>query len=231
MIQGLVEAICDRPGQTAARREARATEVVHSTMAFQPRDAVEMMLAGMVVTHFHLVSHVAHDAFRTRPEDPKPRATSGIVALGRAMVGFAKELRAARTRPMEEAMEAAAAPEPSVAANEQAATPGPTAPADRQETRAADRKRAEPTVSSRRGGTSPAAMMAVLSPPPKPSFGNSGPRQSVAAPQLEAARGMSFLADAATRAPLPGLPGAPVAPAFGGTFNRGGPTSSAMGAG
>jgi hypothetical protein len=112
MLRGLVQSICDRPGQSKAQRDTRSTEVIHTVLAFQPRDPVELMFASMIVAHFHLVLHSAHEAFLESPEDLKPTTRAGIVALDRAMIGFVKELRVARIRPAAGADATASAAEP-----------------------------------------------------------------------------------------------------------------------
>jgi hypothetical protein len=181
MLRGLVEAICDRPAQTKAQRDSRSTEVVHSVLAFEPRDPVEMMLAGMVVTHFHLISHAAHEAFGEQPEDVRPRARSGIVALDRAMVGFVKELRTAKTRPMEGAEEVARPDAPAArAAPEREAAASPSAAFVTANTAVSWRDGApEPLLPSlSRGGASGAAMMAVASPPVTPVVGKGARKQA-----------------------------------------------------
>jgi hypothetical protein len=98
MLQGIIFSICDRPGDTPEQRDARSRSVVHAVLAFEPRDPVEMMLAGMAVGHSHLLLDWIHDAFRKEPDAQKVRS---IVALDRVMTGFLKELRFAQARPME----------------------------------------------------------------------------------------------------------------------------------
>jgi hypothetical protein len=178
MPAGVVLAICERPGDTPVQREALTHSVVHSVMAFEPRDPVEIMFAGMVVTHFHLILHCAHDAFHEAPRDGKGRGKATIVALDRSMVGFAKELRAAQTRPMEEGHEAAsrvapAEPVAKSASKSQAESrrPPASAPSPRQAAPVADWRSAAPVPllqPLRPHETSEAALLAVLSPPTKP---------------------------------------------------------------
>jgi hypothetical protein len=159
MLQSIVEAICDRPEETAARRDARSRDVVYSVLGFEPRDAVEIMLAGMAVTHAHLIQDSARDVTHGLEGMLKARTKSTVVALDRGMVGFLKELRLAQARPVEggataEAMvpaapraEVAKAPVPSVARTMPPEPPFPPL---------------------RRAETSVAASMAVLSPPTTP---------------------------------------------------------------
>jgi hypothetical protein len=101
MLQSIVEAICDRPGDTTAQRDARSRDVVDAILGFRPRDPVEMMLAGMAVTHVHLVYDTARDVLRGQDELLRARSRSTIVALDRGMIGFLRELRIARSRTIE----------------------------------------------------------------------------------------------------------------------------------
>jgi len=93
MLQTIAEAICDRPEDAPAKRAVRSGMVMQTVEGFQPRDAAETMLAGLVVTHAHLVEDSARDVFRGQDDRLKARTKSTIVALGRAMFGFLRELR------------------------------------------------------------------------------------------------------------------------------------------
>jgi hypothetical protein len=174
MLQGVVRAICDRPDQSAAQREALSRSVVHTVMAFLPRDPVEIMFAGLIVTHFHLVLHSAHDALRGHPDNERPRAKSDILAAGRAMLGYARELRLAQERPMLEAAPvrdesaAEAEPSPAVSVQPKAQSAQPAGPV------AEERKADPPPV--RDSQVSVAAMRAMASPAVGPVLGKpSGP--------------------------------------------------------
>jgi hypothetical protein len=98
MLQGIVASICDRPGDTDAQREARSRDVVDAVQGFEPRDPVELMLAGMAVIHAHLIQDSVRDLVREQDDRLRARGKSTIVALDRAMVGFLKEFRIARKR-------------------------------------------------------------------------------------------------------------------------------------
>jgi len=227
ILLGLVDAICDRPGETPARRDNRSTEVVHSVLAFQPRDAVEMMFAGMVVTHYHLITHTAHEVFAVRRDDPRGPSNSGIVALDRALVGFVKELRTAQIRPVEgaiAAVEPATRPASAVAVQSQPAPPvrHPEPEAKPSLPPLPARPDGGPTASPLSlpkgydrpkgyDGASTAAMMAMVSPPMKPNViggpakGARAPTaQTVGAPGNGSARSLNT---PATGHVLPGLPG------------------------
>lgn len=112
MVRGVADALCDRPAETPEHREALRRGVVCSVLSFQPRDPVEIMLAGMAVTNFQLILDSAHDALRGQLADLKGKTKSGVVALNRSVVGLMKEIRTAQTRAMEQGAEEARSEEP-----------------------------------------------------------------------------------------------------------------------
>jgi len=109
MLQSIVESLRDRPGDTTARRDARANEIVHCVLGFQPRDPVEIMFAGIAVTHIHLVMDASREVLVNQDYGLKTRAKSTVVAFDRGLKGILKELRLAQTRTIE-ATDATAAP-------------------------------------------------------------------------------------------------------------------------
>jgi hypothetical protein len=181
MVQNIVDALCDRPGDSDATRATRTRDVVHSVQAFRPRDPVEVMLAGMAVIHAYLIQDAAHDLSRGQDARFKARTKTSIVALDRGMLGFLKELRVARARVFEG--EAPPGPVPEAAGvapvagaatkisveevKQQPASARPDAVLSPSRTEAP-----QPPVpqlpSLRRADTSVAAMFAVLSPPVLP---------------------------------------------------------------
>jgi hypothetical protein len=100
LIQGIVEAICDRPGDTPEQRDERSRDVVEAVQGFGPRDPVEAMLAGLAVLHAHLIQDSARDLLREQDNRVRSRTKSAIAALDRGMLGFLRELRVARKRPL-----------------------------------------------------------------------------------------------------------------------------------
>jgi hypothetical protein len=93
MLQSIAEAISDRPADTAAQRAVRSGIVTAIVEGFQPRGPVEIMLAGMAVAHAYLLEDSVRDVFRGQDDRLKAQTKSGVVALGRGMFGFLKELR------------------------------------------------------------------------------------------------------------------------------------------
>ena len=182
MLQGIVETLGDRPGDTTGQREARSRDVVDAVLGFQPRDPVELMLAGMVVTHVHLVQDSAREALHGQDEALKTRTKSTIVALDRGMIGLLKELRVAQGRTIEywagveqPRMEATRAPaqphtpaQPRTEAAKPRVPPVPRVPRAELLQRTMPRPPVPLLPPLRTTEISIVAMMAVLSPPTKP---------------------------------------------------------------
>ena len=175
MLEGIVGAICDRPGDTEAQRDARSRDVSDAIQGFEPRDPVELMLAGMAVTHAHLIQDSVRDLVREQDNRLRARGKTTIVALGRAMVAFLKELRIARKRTPAISEAAEPRPESAPAPTVASANPGtvkrngqPSQPVSLR----ASTARPEPPVPLspvlRTTEMSIAAMTAVLSPPTTP---------------------------------------------------------------
>ncbi len=183
MFQTIAEAMCDRPEDIAPHRDARFREVDEAVAGLQPHGAVETMLAGLAVTHAHLIEHSARDVRRGQDELLTARTKSTIVALDRGMLGFLKELRHVQAKRLASEQAAGASPAPLANATvEAAAKPTPrrsppvaAAPAGLPEGLVPPLRRAE---------TSYAAAMAVLSPsmPPYKVFADR--KRSADAPGL-----------------------------------------------
>jgi hypothetical protein len=99
LLQVAARAICDRPGESAAQRDSRTSQMVHMVLSMQPRDGLEYILSILAVGHFNLILHSMRDAFQSPPETQNSPAQSTVVALDRALQGCAKELRLSRKRP------------------------------------------------------------------------------------------------------------------------------------
>jgi hypothetical protein len=196
MLQDITDAICDRPGDSAADRAARSGRVVRTVLGFRPRDPVEMMLAGVAVLHVHLLLDSAREVSRGQDERLRARAKSSITALDRGLIGILKELHLARKRPLGvDEMVTEAAPEPAAMAD---AAPGPQ-PVDQPKAEVAKPKTpaagprapgraAPPEQLLRQAETSVAAMLAVLSPPMAPCAVYAGGLKPAAAPPVLAGK-------------------------------------------
>lgn len=211
MLQSIADAICDRPADTATQRVARSREVVETVQRLAPRDAVEVMLAGMAVTHAHLIEDAARDVFRGHDERLKARTRSTIVALGRGMFGCLKELRIMQVSARKAAAVAQAEPEAVARAEPEAVVQKAAPPAPGKTLQQASAGVAKPMAGSaptgtaaratshvaserllpplRRAETSVAAAMAVLSPPMPPYAVSVAGAKPVAAPPAAVALG------------------------------------------
>ncbi len=98
MVQSIAEAVGGPPDDTQAARDARARLVVHAVLGLRPRDPLEIMFAGMVVSHAYLIQDSARDALRETDARLKARTKATTVALDRAMLNFLGELHRARAR-------------------------------------------------------------------------------------------------------------------------------------
>jgi len=198
MLQTIAEAICHRPDDTTSQRAARFGVVTATVKGLQPRDAVEVLLAGMAVTHAYLIEDAARDVFHGQDDRLKARTRSAIVALDRGMLGFLKELRDVQARWRK--AEVAAKPEPDAVASVDA-TPAPDRPLHAATAIVAKPMagsaptgmpvRAMPEVPRegllpplRRAETSVAAAMAVLSPPMPPYAVSAAGEKPVAVPPV-----------------------------------------------
>ena len=100
----IVEATVFRPGAKPAQIHAALKGLVGAIEAYLPRDPIEIMLAGMIVTHLQLILDATRDLFQCDDIRTKIRLRGQIVSLNRAMLSYMKELRVAAARePVEEA--------------------------------------------------------------------------------------------------------------------------------
>lgn len=231
-LRDLVEAIGERPADTAAEGAARSQGVVDAVLGFQPRDPLEIMFAGLAVTHAHLVHDSARDVMRGQEDVLKARTKSTIVALDRGMLGFLKELRIARTRTLSASVVLDARP----GSDDEACRPGadesPLAapviaaanprhpPANPTPSHAVTARPSTPIPATapeppvpllpplRRAETSIAAMLAVVSPTATPRFVATRPVPRAAAPPTPPASASvtSWATSATTSRTGPALP-------------------------
>ena len=99
MFHTTARALCQHPDEPQTLTAVRTRQMVHATLALDPRDGLEMMLATLVVGHHGLILDSIKDVHQTQDERTKIRAKSGIVALDRALLGLLREYRLARARP------------------------------------------------------------------------------------------------------------------------------------
>ena len=69
--------------------------------AFQPRDEVETMLAGLAAAHVRLIHRSMNEILAAPPGLDQSRGKAQLVALDRVLFGYLRELRAAGKRPVD----------------------------------------------------------------------------------------------------------------------------------
>lgn len=134
IIRDVVNTVADLPGLSPEQHGARSQATFRAVMAFQPRDAVEVMLAGQCVIYDHLLHDDVRDARRGGAEDRKLHGLQGTLAIGRVFLATFHTLQrrqkrredAAATSPGMSRTEArAAASRPAQAIKPLAASPPP----------------------------------------------------------------------------------------------------------
>ncbi|MGA3006119.1 MAG: hypothetical protein ABSE20_30875, partial [Acetobacteraceae bacterium] len=96
-VTDMAKAVSVRRGETEARQFARCQAAVHMIMGFQPRDVIEVLLAGHCVMVHEVMTADVHDSLRG--EAPSNRRT--LVALNKAFNDNLDRLERYRQRPAE----------------------------------------------------------------------------------------------------------------------------------
>ena len=91
VLRGIIETVGERADDTPARKSLRHATTVFSVMAFLPRDAIELMLAGQCVIFDHVLRDGARDLLRDQDEKVKARVRPQLVSTGNS---FLKHLTA-----------------------------------------------------------------------------------------------------------------------------------------
>jgi hypothetical protein len=102
ILRGIIETVAERPGDTEPRRYARHQTAVFSVMAFLPRDAMEIMLAGHCVMFNHLLADGTRDLLRGQAELTKLRARPQLNAMGNAFLKHLAQLIRLQQRPADQ---------------------------------------------------------------------------------------------------------------------------------
>ena len=89
---GIVLALTERGGQSEAARRDKADAVMSLILAFQPRDAIDMTLAGQTVLYNELLADGARDVFRGMADTTKQRSLTILANMGRLMQGHVDRL-------------------------------------------------------------------------------------------------------------------------------------------
>jgi hypothetical protein len=84
LIGDMAKAIAERAGETVEQQFARSQAAVHTIMAFTPRDAIEVMIAGHCVMFHELIVDSVRDTMRDNAKAAQRGARSNIVAMDKA---------------------------------------------------------------------------------------------------------------------------------------------------
>ena len=101
VVGDMVEALCDRPGESPQQRIARIEATTHTIMAFQPGDALEAMLAGRCVMFHEMIVDGVHDTLNGESARAQRATRSGIVAMDRAFGNNLTLLERYQSKPAE----------------------------------------------------------------------------------------------------------------------------------
>ena len=87
LIRGILDTVADRPGLSPERKASAQQTVVCTVMSYNPRDAIETMLAGQCVVYDALSRDGARDMLRGQSELMKIKARSSILSSGKMFLG------------------------------------------------------------------------------------------------------------------------------------------------
>jgi hypothetical protein len=90
LCNGVIEAVAERPGETAAMRSIRRQTVAHTVTSFQPRDPLEAMLAGQCVIFDQVFRDAMRASTRGQPAATTFRTRSQIHGTGRMFLAHLK---------------------------------------------------------------------------------------------------------------------------------------------
>ncbi len=93
LIRGVVDIVAACPGMAEDQRFIKQQTVVHGVMGFQPRDPVEVMLAGQCVIYDNILRDAARDLLHGQDEPLKARARTGTLASGKLFLSTFAVLR------------------------------------------------------------------------------------------------------------------------------------------
>ena len=102
VLRGIIETVGERADDTPARKSIRHATTVFSVMAFLPRDAVELMLAGQCVIFDHVLRDGARDLLRGQEEKVKSRVRPQLVSAGNAFLKHLDRATQLQKRPIEQ---------------------------------------------------------------------------------------------------------------------------------
>jgi len=160
IVADIVKAVSDRPGETPQQQFTRSLAVTHTILAFQPRDAIEAMLAGHCVLLHELIVDGVRDATGAATDTARRAARANLVAMDRAFGNNLTRLERYRKHHAAASPEANPADMPTRAADHPEEAAARTPPLNRQARRQMKRQARKaaavrPTVTPTR--TAPAA--------------------------------------------------------------------------
>lgn len=93
LIQSTVDTIANRPRYSPEEQIVRAEAARCQIEAFNPRDGVEVMLAGQIVVMQAMMLEAASDAARAATPEAARKHRQQVIAMGRAQMTAMKEIR------------------------------------------------------------------------------------------------------------------------------------------
>lgn len=84
IVGDIAQAVCERPGETPRQQVIRSQVAVQTMMEFQPRDAIEAMLASHCLMFHEMIGDSVHVTLRSEEAMTRRATRAGIVAMDNA---------------------------------------------------------------------------------------------------------------------------------------------------
>jgi hypothetical protein len=110
LIADIAQSVSERQSESPQQRVVRVLAATAAILAFQPRDAIEAMLAGHCLMFHELIVDSVHRTLRDEADATSRLARSGIVAMDKAFGDNLRRLERYRTRDAEASPEARSTP-------------------------------------------------------------------------------------------------------------------------
>jgi hypothetical protein len=110
LIADIAQSVSQRQSESPQQRVVRVLAATAAILAFQPRDAIEAMLAGHCLMFHELIVDSVHRTLRDEADAPSRPTRSGIVAMDKAFGDNLTRLERYRTRDAEASPEARSTP-------------------------------------------------------------------------------------------------------------------------
>jgi hypothetical protein len=95
-LDAVVRTRSGRAIRSGARHHSKQEQALELILSFQPRDAIDMTLAGQAMLFNELLANAARDVLRAAPGTPKSRGIASIIRMGRLVLGHLDRLREQR---------------------------------------------------------------------------------------------------------------------------------------